>query len=88
MKQITRKELYTQVWSNADKNLGSQLWAVRCWAGKNPGFKGFHFSHSRFEYVRVPSGRLCLTIYDIRDHSAYDIRRNWRDTATKKLNTS
>ncbi len=53
---------------------------------KNPGLKGdYHFSRSRFEYVRVPSGRLCLTIHDIRDHSVHDIRRNWRDTATKNL---
>ena len=55
-------------------------------AAKDLSLNGYyHFNHSRFEYIRVPSGRLCLTIHDIRDHYMHDLRKNWRDTATKKL---
>jgi len=32
---------------------------------KNTGLDGYYqFGHSSFDYVRVPSGRLCLTIHD------------------------
>ena len=48
----------------------------------------YHFGHSRFEYERVPSGRLCLTIHD-RSRFYYDnSRKNWRDTKRKQLEDS
>ncbi|MBU1245349.1 hypothetical protein KJ612_19270 [Myxococcota bacterium] len=53
---------------------------------KKEDLKGYYrFGHSRFESVRVPSGRLCLTILGIRDYSVHAIRQNWHDTATKTL---
>jgi hypothetical protein len=48
----------------------------------------YQFGHSRFDYVRVPSGRLCLTIHD-RGRFYYDnSRKNWRDTKRKQLEDS
>lgn len=49
-------------------------------------FDGYYqFRHKQYEYKKVPSGRLCLTINDIKGYHVYDIRKNWRDTNTKKL---
>lgn len=48
----------------------------------------YQFGHSRFDYVRVPSGKLCLTIHD-RSYSYSDnFRKNWRDTKRKQLEDS
>ena len=44
----------------------------------------YQFGHSRFDYVRVPSGKLCLTIHDI----SYNTRKNWRDTKRQQLEDS
>jgi len=46
----------------------------------------YRFGHSRFEYVRRPSGRLCLTIHDSISLYRYgNLRKNWKDTTKKQL---
>lgn len=45
----------------------------------------YHFRHSRFDYSREPSGRLCLTIHD-KDHYWGDqLRKNWRDNKRRQV---
>jgi len=45
----------------------------------------YHFGHSRFDYIREPSGTLCLTIHD-KDHYWDDqFRKNWRDTKRRQV---
>jgi hypothetical protein len=45
----------------------------------------YQFGHSRFDYDRVPSGNLCLTIHESRYYLRGSYRKNWRDTKTKRL---
>ncbi len=53
---------------------------------KHNALKGYYeFGHSRFDYIRKPSGRLCLTIHQIKGYWATNARKNWRDTKTKRL---
>ena len=48
----------------------------------------YQFGHSRFEYVRVPSGKLCLTIHDRSRYWGDSFRKNWRDTQKRQLENS
>lgn len=48
----------------------------------------YQFGHSRFDYVRVPSGKLCLTIHDRSYFYSDNFRKNWRDTKRKQLEDS
>lgn len=48
----------------------------------------YQFGHSRFDYVRIPSGKLCLTIHDRRYFYSDNFRKNWRDTKRKQLEDS
>ena len=48
----------------------------------------YQFGHSRFEYVRVPSGKLCLTIHDRGQYWGDSFRKNWRDTQKRQLENS
>jgi len=48
----------------------------------------YHFGHSRFDYVRAPSGKLCLTIHDRSYFYSDNFRKNWRDTKRKQLEDS
>lgn len=48
----------------------------------------YQFGHSRFDYVRVPSGKLCLTIHDRSYFYSDNFRKNWRDTKHKQLEDS
>jgi hypothetical protein len=53
---------------------------------REESFDGYYqFRHKQYEFKKVPSGRLCLTIDDISGYHVYDIRKNWRDTSTKRL---
>jgi len=45
----------------------------------------YHFGHSRFEYKRRASSRLCLTIHDTTHLWDVNLRNNWRDTSKKSL---
>jgi len=45
----------------------------------------YQFGHSRFDYDRVPSGNLCLTIHESGYYLGGSYRKNWRDTKTKRL---
>lgn len=56
---------------------------------KNHDLNGhYRFGHSRFDQVRVPSGRLCLTIHDVGYWWGDKARKNWRDTKRKALEAS
>jgi hypothetical protein len=48
----------------------------------------YRFGHSRFDRVRVPTGKLCLTIHDRGYYWGSNLRRNWRDTKRKQLEDS
>jgi hypothetical protein len=48
----------------------------------------YQFGHSHFDYVRVPSGKLCLTIHDRSYFYSDNFRKNWRDTKRKQLEDS
>ena len=48
----------------------------------------YRFGHSRFDRVRVPTGKLCLTIHDRGYYWGNNLRRNWRDTKRKQLEDS
>jgi len=48
----------------------------------------YHFRHSRFEHVRVPTGNLCLTIHSSGYYGRQSPRKNWRDTKRKTLEES
>ena len=48
----------------------------------------YRFGHSRFDRVRVPSGKLCLTIHDRSYFWNNNFRKNWRDTKRKELEDS
>ncbi len=53
------------------------------------GLAGYYqFGHSRFDYVRVPSGKLCLTILGTGYFWRENLRRNWRDTDNRSLEDS
>ena len=45
----------------------------------------YRFGHSKFDYVRVPSGNLCLTIHESGWYLRGSFRKNWRDTKKKQL---
>ena len=45
----------------------------------------YQFGHSRFDYVRFPSDKLCLTIHDRSYFYSDNFRKNWRDTKRKQL---
>jgi hypothetical protein len=45
----------------------------------------YQFGHSRFDQVREPSGKLCLTMHDRGYFWSNNLRRNWRDTKSKSL---
>ena len=45
----------------------------------------YHFGHSRFDYVRIPSGKLCLTIHDRGHYWGDNFRKNWRDKEKKQV---
>jgi len=45
----------------------------------------YRFGHSKFDYVRVPSGQLCLTIHESGWYLRGSYRKNWRDTKKKQL---
>ncbi len=52
-------------------------------------FEGYYrFRHNRFDQVRVPAGRLCLTIHDSGYYGHQSLRRNWRDTKRKSIENS
>ncbi len=48
----------------------------------------YQFGHSRFDHVRVPSGKLCLTIDAMGYFGNENCRRNWRDTKRRQLEDS
>ena len=48
----------------------------------------YQFGHSRFDYVRIPSGKLCLTIHDRGHYWGDNFRKNWRDKEKSKLKTA
>ena len=48
----------------------------------------YQFGHSRFDRVRVPSGKLCLTIHDRSYFWSDNFRKNWRDTKRRQLEDS
>jgi len=53
---------------------------------KDTDLNGYYqFGHSRFDYARVPSGNLCLTIHDRSYFYSDDFRKNWRDTKRKQI---
>lgn len=53
---------------------------------KDTNLDGYYrFGHSRFDHVRVPSGKLCLTIHDRSYFLSDNFRKNWRDTKRKQL---
>ena len=56
---------------------------------KNHNLNGYYrFGHSRFDQVRVPSGRLCLTIHEVSYWWGNKARKNWCDTKRKALENS
>lgn len=48
----------------------------------------YQFGHSRFDYVRIPSGKLCLTIHDTGHYWGDKFRKNWRDKENKQVEDS
>jgi hypothetical protein len=56
---------------------------------KDTNLEGYYqFGHSRFDRVRAPSGKLCLTIHDRSYFWSDSFRKNWRDTKRKQLEDS
>jgi hypothetical protein len=56
---------------------------------KNHDLDGYYrFGHSRFDSIRVPSGKLCLSIHDVGYWWGDKARKNWRDTKRKTLENS
>ena len=45
----------------------------------------YQFGHSRFDYVRIPSGKLCLSIHDRGHYWGDNFRKNWRDKEKKQV---
>jgi len=53
---------------------------------KNHDLNGYyHFGHSRFDEIRIPSGNLCLMLNDPDFYWDSRFRKNWRDTENKRL---